>query len=651
MAVPEYLVAVVDAHGVRNGRVPSNLEVLEEEGFLLTNRVKLPVTEEQAAALTSNFPETRDFLSGPVEALLLKRVGAYERFSKIRHDLDDMYASCDAWSTLRDRAIFFPTPSYLERTLVVVKPDYSQEDMTLILDTLDSNDFVVVDKTSRILTADMAKAIFETEAPEQVSYLTSDASTALVVEKVGAVDEWSLLMGPADPSLAREIAPRSLRALLGKDSSQNAVYGSVSEDKAAADIALRFPGPLPLERTLAIIKPDVMQNGYYDDIMELINANGFTVLANEKLHLSAERVEQLFAADSTSASFTATVEYMSSGPCVAMVLSKPGAVRAWQQLCGPADVVSAVVSKPLSLRAKFGTDAVVNGFHCSVDADTARREIDKYFPQLSVEAIPSQLEVEEIMNEKPEPRPHVTSTKSLNEVLVDGLTQLCRIKPVGMDAVTWLGHWLLRNNPNKPSVEEPAVLVEEPSVREAVAANAPEATPSIIWAIGGPGSGRDEQCSYIVKNHGYEFVDVQEMLASTEASGNEFGELIKQTKRAGKPIPSHITTALIKQAILNTPGSSKFLVNGFPGCLDEAFDFEQRVGAVDMLLYFDCSERTRTDRMGGSKPAAESAAQLQAFKEEAFPVVDHYAAFSKTAKISTDGSSAQITARVQRLFR
>ncbi len=40
-----------------------------------------------------------------------------------------------------------------------------------------------------------------------------------------------------------------------------------------------------------------------------------------------------------------------------------------------------------------------------------------------------------------------------NSVLVDGLVELCKVKPVGIDAVKWLGEWLLQNNPNKPRVD------------------------------------------------------------------------------------------------------------------------------------------------------------------------------------------------------
>ncbi len=45
-------------------------------------------------------------------------------------------------------------------------------------------------------------------------------------------------------------------------------------------------------------------------------------------------------------------------------------------------------------------------------------------------------------------------SKSLNELLVMGLVELCKEKPVGLDAVKWLGEWFLANNPNKPCIED-----------------------------------------------------------------------------------------------------------------------------------------------------------------------------------------------------
>lgn len=45
--------------------------------------------------------------------------------------------------------------------------------------------------------------------------------------------------------------------------------------------------------------------------------------------------------------------------------------------------------------------------------------------------------------------------ESINDVLVAGLVELCKVKPVGVDAVQWLGEWLINNNPNQPRVVEP----------------------------------------------------------------------------------------------------------------------------------------------------------------------------------------------------
>ena len=47
------------------------------------------------------------------------------------------------------------------------------------------------------------------------------------------------------------------------------------------------------------------------------------------------------------------------------------------------------------------------------------------------------------------------NTDSIQELLVTGLMQLCKVKPSGNDAIKWLGEWLIENNPNKPTVEDP----------------------------------------------------------------------------------------------------------------------------------------------------------------------------------------------------
>ena len=47
-------------------------------------------------------------------------------------------------------------------------------------------------------------------------------------------------------------------------------------------------------------------------------------------------------------------------------------------------------------------------------------------------------------------------SETLPELLTTALAELCKAKPAGLDAVKWLGEWLVENNPNRPRVEEPA---------------------------------------------------------------------------------------------------------------------------------------------------------------------------------------------------
>ena len=42
--------------------------------------------------------------------------------------------------------------------------------------------------------------------------------------------------------------------------------------------------------------------------------------------------------------------------------------------------------------------------------------------------------------------------ESIHDLLTTGLVELCKVKPVGIDAVEWLGEWLLNNNPKQPRV-------------------------------------------------------------------------------------------------------------------------------------------------------------------------------------------------------
>jgi nucleoside-diphosphate kinase len=363
--------------------------------------------------------------------------------------------------------------------------------------------------------------------------------------------------------------------------------------------------------------------------MDVISQNGFTILAQETMNISQTRARTLYSEHKDKSFFEHLTAYVSEGPSQVLVLGKPGAVLAWRQLIGPANVALARQEFPDSLRARLGTNSVRNGFHGSADAAAAEAEIQAYFPHLPAEKVPNLLEVEDLLNAKPPPRAHVPPKQSLNDVLVEGLTQLCRVKPIGDEAVTWLANWLLRNNPNKPVLEPPVVVVEPPSDTPAPR--------RIVWALGADGSQRAQWARELVREFDCEHVRVESLVQAAVTQGTQYGEVIRNCRSTGKRVPTHIFTHLVENAI-NSNDASTYVVEGYPQNLDQALAFEQAFGEIEFVLYFDCAEDKMAKRAmaaAGADADAVFKAQEQ-FKEDTLPVVEHYHSFGKVLTVNTD---------------
>ena len=86
---------------------------------------------------------------------------------------------------------------------------------------------------------------------------------------------------------------------------------------------------------------------------------------------------------STPNACAAQIEFTTSGPSLALVLSRPCAIQAWRALVGPTDSANAKMKFPQSLRAKFGTDGRRNACHGADSEATVARETELMFPGLS----------------------------------------------------------------------------------------------------------------------------------------------------------------------------------------------------------------------------------------------------------------------------
>jgi nucleoside-diphosphate kinase len=134
------------------------------------------------------------------------------------------------------------------------------------------------------------------------------------------------------------------------------------------------------ERTLVLVKPDGVSRGLVGEVISRIERKGLSLVALELKNVSKELAEQHYAEHKERPFFGSLVEFITGGPVVAIVVEGVRAIAAFRQLAGGTDPVEKAV--PGSIRGDFGTEVQYNLVHGSDSADSAKREIDLWFPNL-----------------------------------------------------------------------------------------------------------------------------------------------------------------------------------------------------------------------------------------------------------------------------
>ena len=135
------------------------------------------------------------------------------------------------------------------------------------------------------------------------------------------------------------------------------------------------------ERTLCIIKPDAVAARQVGQILARLEAAGFEILALDLRRLSRAEAEGFYHVHRERPFFSSLAEFMSSGPCVPMVLERDDAIAKLRELMGATDPAKAA---PGTIRKDFASSIEANRVHGSDAADTARFEIGYFFPAIEV---------------------------------------------------------------------------------------------------------------------------------------------------------------------------------------------------------------------------------------------------------------------------
>ncbi|MBI3981408.1 MAG: nucleoside-diphosphate kinase [Gemmatimonadetes bacterium] len=131
-------------------------------------------------------------------------------------------------------------------------------------------------------------------------------------------------------------------------------------------------------QTLAIIKPDAVGAGKTGQVLSVLEQKGFKVRAARLVRLSRVEAEAFYEVHRERPFYAPLVAFMTSGPCLTMVLEHPDAVAYLRDVIGATDPAQAA---PGTVRRLYAESKERNAIHASDSPENAVREVAFFFPE------------------------------------------------------------------------------------------------------------------------------------------------------------------------------------------------------------------------------------------------------------------------------
>lgn len=140
---------------------------------------------------------------------------------------------------------------------------------------------------------------------------------------------------------------------------------------------------MAVERTLAILKPDCVRKALIGTVLQRIQEAGFTVRALKMLRMTKPEAEGFYAVHEDQPFFDELTDFMSSGPCVPLVLEKENAIKDFRTLIGATDPEDADEG---TIRSDFADSLGQNIVHGSDSVENGLKEAAYFFPEHEIVA-------------------------------------------------------------------------------------------------------------------------------------------------------------------------------------------------------------------------------------------------------------------------
>ena len=133
-----------------------------------------------------------------------------------------------------------------------------------------------------------------------------------------------------------------------------------------------------MERTFVMVKPDGVKRGLIGEVIKRIERKGLKIVAMKMIEISRDLAERHYAEHREKPFFNNLIDYITSGPVVAMVVEGKEAVKVVRNLVGATNPVEA---SPGTIRGDFAMDIGRNVVHASDSLESAEREISLFFKE------------------------------------------------------------------------------------------------------------------------------------------------------------------------------------------------------------------------------------------------------------------------------
>jgi nucleoside-diphosphate kinase len=136
-----------------------------------------------------------------------------------------------------------------------------------------------------------------------------------------------------------------------------------------------------MERTLAIIKPDGVKRRLMGEVVRRLEKEGISILAFKMIWMTKEQAKGFYRVHAGKPFYENLTDFMSSGPCVVMVLEGKGVIGEYRKLMGATNYKEAAKG---TIRYDYATDIEKNVVHGSDSPQSAAFEIGYFFNELEI---------------------------------------------------------------------------------------------------------------------------------------------------------------------------------------------------------------------------------------------------------------------------